>query len=131
MKAYLDPSIFQRTKFEPPFLSSSEPGPSRILELGSGTGIVAAQLSRQLKSRHDLLIVTDLPEVCPLLEKNLQTDASREDSYPTVLVKALSWGNYVHATSIYEEIHRMHDVTSHSALTHIICSDLVSTLKFI
>jgi len=122
MKTYLNPSA--EFTFDPPFLSYT--GPLRILELGSGIGIVAAQLAEQLTGEDDLMIVTDLPEVCPLLERNLQTHgvAHRAGPLPNILVRPLSWGNLKHALSIHTELSDMSP--SHCPLTHIICSDLVS-----
>ncbi|THH32254.1 hypothetical protein EUX98_g1931 [Antrodiella citrinella] len=118
MKTFLNPpSGFM---FDPAFGDRTCPGPLRILELGSGTGIVAAQLSEQLTGMDGLVIVTDLPEVCPLLEKNLQSHTARRgDPHPSVMVRPLAWGNRDHALSIHGEL------SGHS-LTHIICSDLVS-----
>ncbi len=111
-----------------------------IVELGSGTGYVGLRLSEMLVDlgrRNDLVILTDLPDVCPLLEKNLRSTYSRlrteTGTEKGVALNAitkfapLSWGNYDEASSLAEnfvgnikrEIHQ---------LTHIVCSDLVSIL---
>ena len=57
---------------DPPFVTREERGdPLNFLELGSGTGIVAACCMDHFSETKMSLIVTDLPEVCPLLEGNL------------------------------------------------------------
>lgn len=61
MMMYLDPlSIWS---FDPPpFTASRSALPLSLVELGSGTGIVAALIAKHLHPE-DLLIATDLPEV--------------------------------------------------------------------
>lgn len=103
--------------------------PLNILELGSGTGIVSATLAQQLTEHDATLVVTDLPEVCPLLEKNLRQHICRM-SGPKVLVRPLTWGNQQEALNISTELgwHLPSSPTTSSSqfLTHVICSDLVS-----
>lgn len=78
-------------------------------------------------------MTTDLPEVCPLLEKNLhqyQSQSHGAPSSPTLLVRPLAWGNHDHALAILRELQDATpmDPPSHPgphALSHIICSDLV------
>ena len=130
------------TIFDPPFLA--DPGEDAqhptILELGSGTGVVAAQIFERLSSRRCRIIATDLPEVCPLLEKNLSQYITGSYSLaPTLLVRPLAWGNQDHARAILKELASgSHDIepSSHSGpastiLTHIICSDLVRTISLL
>ena len=73
----------------------------------------------------DILIATDLDNVCPLLEENLSSTAKRfwkiNHTSPQVLVRPLEWGSYNHAFKILNELGSRN-------LTHIICSDLVSFL---
>ncbi|TCD63203.1 hypothetical protein EIP91_005842 [Steccherinum ochraceum] len=129
MKAYLSPSSMNLT-YDPPFRSASEPGPSRIIELGSGTGIIAAQLAQQLHSGCDLVVATDLPEVCPLLEKNLChwiAHPTTTDARSAVLVRPLAWGDRDDALAIHSELHTKTNLLSKAVLTHIVCSDLVSS----
>lgn len=116
--------------FDPALLDGDDcTRPLSILELGSGTGIVSATLAEHLTERDATLVVTDLPEVCPLLEQNLQQHISRR-SAPRVLVRPLSWGNSQEAMNIAVELGCLSSnstATSGSQhLTHIICSDLVS-----
>lgn len=116
-------------EFDPPFLRE-DCNELVLLELGSGTGVVASTLAERLAHKKYTLFVTDLPDVCPLLEKNLTkfirhtTEPSPSESTGRVLVRPLAWGNNEHALKISEELSYLcaHD----NYLTHIICSDLVS-----
>ncbi|KIY62027.1 hypothetical protein CYLTODRAFT_362083 [Cylindrobasidium torrendii FP15055 ss-10] len=109
---YVNPS--NTWEFDPPFYVDNETGhPMRIrgIELGSGTGIVAHAL-RSAQPAPEILVATDLPEVCPLLEANLHPDAS-------LIVRPLSWGNRIEAMNVLEESF------AHKGLSDVICSDLV------
>ncbi|TFY64250.1 hypothetical protein EVJ58_g2736 [Rhodofomes roseus] len=94
--------------------STSEDDPLTILELGSGTGLVAARIGAYLQHERDIMVATDLPDVCPLLQKNLQDCA-------TVEVHPLSWGSHQDALSIASSL----ALGSARRLAHVICSDLV------
>ncbi|KXN91651.1 hypothetical protein AN958_12503 [Leucoagaricus sp. SymC.cos] len=110
---YVNPP--QNIDFLPPFLSS--PTPRTMIELGSGTGMVAAAIAGVIDQRTDLVIATDLPEVCPLLESNLYASLKQ-----TALVRPLTWGDDSAAHGLASELF----CGSHARmLTHIICSDLV------
>ncbi|KAF9099520.1 hypothetical protein BGX27_000601 [Mortierella sp. AM989] len=117
-----------------PSVSSSSPPqppqpPIRILELGAGTGYVGITLAKRLTS-DCTLILTDLEEVVPLMEKNValhlpdnknisasspssSNDTSRQCA--RVLVEPLAWGNSEHATKLL----------SQGKIDYIIASDLV------
>ncbi|KJA16427.1 hypothetical protein HYPSUDRAFT_193151 [Hypholoma sublateritium FD-334 SS-4] len=118
MILYIQPP--QNIEFDPPFINTDRTCTSTkysMLELGSGTGLVASTLLKLLDPARDHIIVTDLPEVCPLLEANLRpvslhADVSRSSA---VTIMPLSWGNYY-------DVLNLPKLTS---LTHIICSDLV------
>ncbi|KZT67459.1 hypothetical protein DAEQUDRAFT_751715 [Daedalea quercina L-15889] len=84
-----------------------------ILELGSGAGLVATRISSYLREGRDAMIITDLPEVCPLLQHNLRGSA-------VVEVHPLSWGSRQDALSIASSL----ALSPERHLTHIICSDL-------
>lgn len=99
--------------FDPPFLATTSP--RTILELGSGTGVVAAAVARVVDQREDLVIATDLPEVCPLLDKNLRTS-------PNTLVRPLAWGDENTERELASELF---SGLNPRTLTYIICSDLV------
>ncbi|EGN98815.1 hypothetical protein SERLA73DRAFT_107949 [Serpula lacrymans var. lacrymans S7.3] len=130
MNIYLDhhPSW----EFEPSLLDGNcTKHPLTFIELGSGTGIVSAQISRSISlTERDLVIATDLPDVCPLLERNLHDLLKdRTDTFTSsnnvVLVRPLSWGNHEHALSIAHELELTMSNANPRYITHIICSDLV------
>ncbi|KAF9234227.1 hypothetical protein BU15DRAFT_52886 [Melanogaster broomeanus] len=122
-------------EFDPPFVDDSRgsrEGSLVAIELGSGTGAVAAQVAQMMC--HDpgaFIIATDLPDVCPLLEQNLDT---RDGS---IFVRPLAWGSLGHAMSIAKEF--KFALSQHSGcqsanasrrLTHIVCSDLAKQVYF-
>jgi hypothetical protein len=100
------------------------------MELGAGTGIVTSRIIETVATREqDIVISTDLPEVCPLLEANLRNYTGQHCS--TVRVRPLAWGNARHAIEIGTELGLdMSAVALHERhyLTHIVCSDLVCYL---
>lgn len=86
--------------FDPPNpLTSSFSPDSRsrrvILEVGSGTGFLGLSIAPHLLPT-DTLVLTDLDNVCPLLEKNLSTarNRQRKDSSDfDCLIRPLPWGD--------------------------------------
>ncbi|KZT01398.1 uncharacterized protein LAESUDRAFT_731255 [Laetiporus sulphureus 93-53] len=125
MLAYLNyPSGDDLLEFDPPPFTLSNPHsePLTVVELGSGTGLVASRVAALLKPGRDLLYATDLPEVCPLLENNLR-DCS------TVIVRPLGWGNRDDAVAIASDLQPRPPMSDSSRvghrITHIICSDLI------
>ncbi|KAF9453507.1 hypothetical protein P691DRAFT_771476 [Macrolepiota fuliginosa MF-IS2] len=102
-------------EFDPPFPDS--PSPRTMIELGSGTGAVAAAIANVLDEREDLVIATDLPEVCPLLEGNLCASPGCP-----ILIRPLVWGDTDDSQRLAAEIFFGPNAR---APTHIICSDLV------
>lgn len=121
-------------ELHPCFLPEGGRRPLTILELGSGTGIVAAKIAEILrvdKPGGDLIIATDLPEVCPLLTENLRLFPhclENQTASDRVLVRPLTWGNAEHAIAVVSEIASMSIENSPRYLTHIVCSDLVCIL---
>lgn len=122
-------------EFDPPFLEGRGwDGHPTLIELGSGTGIVAAQIARMFLG-DGIIIATDLPDVCPLLERNLHAHTDSPDSSKSgcdnLFVRPLAWGNIKHAALIEQEFglrrdaSSMGDAPSSNTLTHVICSDLV------
>lgn len=151
---YLEESPHLEFDPPPPFTLAPDPPSTsnlkdsfRIIELGSGTGIVGLKLAEHLARlraadsqgstrKGDLIILTDLDDVCPLLEENLYgrraqiyggTSGLSDPSDVAVEVRPLAWGNYQHASAIINEIRRTYLDMDHSTLplTHIVCSDLV------
>ncbi|EAU85547.2 hypothetical protein CC1G_06260 [Coprinopsis cinerea okayama7 len=115
MNTYLNPT--SSWVFDPPPLTKNKSTPLAIVELGSGTGIVASVIATALQPG-DLLIATDLPDVCPLLEHNLRDPIDQGN----VVVEPLAWGNSHHAESLRKLILNKRPSPG---LNHIICSDLV------
>jgi Lysine methyltransferase len=108
-------------EFDPPFAIPFN-RPLTILELGSGTGIVGSRIAAKFtEPGKDLLIVTDLPDVCPLLTANLGHQLQRDG----IFVRPLTWGNLEHAVRIASELLSV-DGRDPRRLTHVVCSDLVS-----
>ncbi|KAI0749661.1 hypothetical protein C8Q80DRAFT_1163279 [Daedaleopsis nitida] len=127
MLAYLDPSTHSILDIEfdpPPFTGAArgspadEQRPITVLELGSGTGFVATRVAEWLRPDLDLLVATDLPDVCPMLDTNLRSCAAAK-------VRALPWGSREHASAILEELGSMPPSGRARQLTHVLCSDLV------
>ncbi|KAI1796932.1 hypothetical protein LXA43DRAFT_494625 [Ganoderma leucocontextum] len=123
MLAYLDLASSSACDFDPaaPFtgeLLQNERHPITAIELGSGTGFVAARIAAWLRPDLDLLFATDLQEVCTLLEANLR-------SYPAVKVRPLAWGSREHAHAISEELGILSSDQPARYPTHVLCSDLV------
>lgn len=87
-----------------------------VLELGSGVGtagLAAAHALHRVGAGHTT-ILTDLPEVGPLLRRNAR---AAKDAGMDVRVDSLPWGDAHAAAAVLRAAPR--------ALTHILCSDLV------
>ncbi|KAF8557121.1 hypothetical protein OG21DRAFT_1505750 [Imleria badia] len=120
--AYIDPVDGDVRDFDPPF---AEDLPLGVIELGSGTGVLAARVARAIRRATrpgGFVIATDLPDVCPLLQHNFGiTPCTREGNRSksdVVFVRPLAWGNLDHVAAIAREF-------GARRLTHIVCSDLV------
>ncbi|KAI0326410.1 hypothetical protein GY45DRAFT_1328936 [Cubamyces sp. BRFM 1775] len=118
MLAYLDPTSPLEFDPPPPTFASTARRPITAIELGSGTGFVAASVAEWLRPESDLLIATDLPDVCTLLEMNLRAS-------PAVWVRPLAWGSEEHVRSISDQLGLLKPEPHARRLTHILCSDLI------
>ncbi|KAI0029311.1 putative methyltransferase-domain-containing protein, partial [Vararia minispora EC-137] len=125
---YLSELDSQSSELDP---QNSEPfftvlnGPITLLELGSGTGIVGIGLVKALaltEHKDYRVILTDLPDVCPLLQDNLRLYPSLLDA-GVVSVAPLAWGRREHVSAIVQFL-------GGRPLTHIICSDLAPQVYF-
>jgi len=116
--------------FDPPFIGKRLQPMMTILELGAGTGIVTSRIHETVATREqDIVISTDLPDVCPLLETNLKETLSHTvPPCSTLRVRPLAWGNACHAIEIGTELGLAMDSREPHYLTHIVCSDLVCNL---
>ncbi|KAK1236368.1 hypothetical protein PQX77_000401 [Marasmius sp. AFHP31] len=115
IRAYLDPPPGR--VYDPPFPTTVRLDKLQLtmIELGSGAGIVGSTLAPAL-AEEDLFVLTDLAEVCPLLESNVRSTAS---DVQMLHVRPLAWGNAEDANAIAREL------LCGRTLTHILCSDLV------
>ncbi|KIK55151.1 hypothetical protein GYMLUDRAFT_176135 [Collybiopsis luxurians FD-317 M1] len=116
LNVYLNPP--QRLIFDPPFRKQGCSQGLRIIELGSGSGMIGINMSRSLNPERDLLILTDLPEVCPLLENNVDEALMCQSLRDSIKVRPLAWGNSKHAQDLLS-------IPGFQSITHILCSDLV------
>jgi len=127
--------------FDPPcsIFSEVHRKPCIILELGSGNGYVGSYLARGLFENGrttDTLVVTDLPDVCSLLEENVTLELRKAGisrdvgtDTPNVLLHPLAWGVSDDATKLLSLLSTQSRDPTRSTefptLTHIVCSDLV------
>ncbi|TFK49931.1 hypothetical protein OE88DRAFT_1736236 [Heliocybe sulcata] len=114
-----------RLEFDPPFLDETAEE-HVMLELGSGTGILGIKLA-QVLSPKGLVILTDLPDVCPLLRETLEKHGYKETVDPAsggLMVRPLPWGSIEFASSVGADL-RLPSGDRPRYLTRIICSDLV------
>ncbi|KAI0303666.1 putative methyltransferase-domain-containing protein [Multifurca ochricompacta] len=93
-------------EFDPCFSFGTE---DIAVELGAGSGVAGLALAAAYP--HSRVVLTDLPEVCPLLRTNAR-------GYAGVWVRPLVWGCAAHAQALRDELGPV-------TISHIICSDLV------
>ncbi|KAG6891368.1 hypothetical protein C0992_008079 [Termitomyces sp. T32_za158] len=118
LSRYVDPP--SNVKFDPLFVGPSTVPCRIILELGSGAGMTSSYIAGIL-NKEDILIATDLPDVCPLLESNIR--ASTTSIVSSIYVRPLAWGNENHGSAIASEL--LTNQESSIPLTHVVCSDLI------
>ncbi|CAE7080012.1 unnamed protein product [Rhizoctonia solani] len=117
-------------EFDPPCSFFRADANLTVVEVGSGTGYAGMHLAQQISLfRHrgvdrgrpasDMVILTDLPNVIPLLDKGLQEHTG---SFGRVEVRAqaLAWGDADHAAALTRGLS-----DSGRSITHVLCSDLV------
>lgn len=138
---YLRPANQQQSQmeFDPPCSLFSSAGPSSkpltVVELGSGAGYGSLHLARQLvqhavaassKSPQAKLVLTDLENVVPLMQRNVERAGYKHASDTIdVSVRGLAWGNDSHALHLLSELSNNKADATANPLTHILCSDLV------
>ncbi|KAH0585315.1 hypothetical protein H2248_008556 [Termitomyces sp. 'cryptogamus'] len=120
LSRYIDPP--SNVIFDPPFIGTSTISCRNlvILELGSGAGMTSSCIA-EILNEQDMLIATDLPDVCPLLESNIRV--STTSAVSSVYVRPLAWGNEVHSAAIASELLTFPEGSV--PLTHVVCSDLI------
>lgn len=122
--------------FTPPDASHAEAKRRRrnnIIELGSGQSVASLHLASQLH-QEDRLVLTDLPNVVPLMQQSVGTWAEQrrrqqeqehgaardEEPKGTMpVVEPMAWG---------EDISHL---DKYGGFTHIVCCDLVSSCLFV
>lgn len=137
MRLYLRPSANTTPSFDPPshlFTGTWH----NIIELGSGVGYVGLHFARQLTQyaqsqagagkQRRRVVLTDLDNVCPLLQRNAQragfaAPSAAGEKEVEVLVRALPWGSSHHAEAVLAELYPSSSSTN-GPLT-LLCSDLV------
>ncbi|KAI0052248.1 hypothetical protein FA95DRAFT_1376095 [Auriscalpium vulgare] len=126
MLLYLNPA--PAYEFSPPPFLLDYASPITAIELGAGTGIVGLALAERLAvlgRQGDGVVLTDLPEVCPLLEENSRLHGEKAAVRGAeVVVKPLAWGSQEHAEAMADGM-RFGEHEGARPLTHIVCSDLV------
>ncbi|KAJ3810689.1 putative methyltransferase-domain-containing protein [Lentinula aff. lateritia] len=123
LNIYLNPP--SNLIFNPAFSREEERKSIRIIELGSGSGMVGINVALSLKLQlGDRLVLTDLSEVCPLLESNLEAGCKDPNLRDLIYVRPLAWGNSEHANRIRSELFT-EQRSQCPPLSHILCSDLV------
>jgi len=125
--SYLCPPSYLQVEFDPPCPLLAKPINQSwaVIELGSGTGYVGLQLAKHLDPS-DLVILTDLADVCPLLEENsikLRSESSQRGA--EVWVRPLAWGDLSDVRNLTLELGLVGSSSSPRPPTHIVCSDLV------
>ncbi|KAG9043198.1 hypothetical protein FS837_009874 [Tulasnella sp. UAMH 9824] len=122
--AYILPLYFRSnisdnddTEFDPPSTFHIKRGNNVVIELGSGTGYAGLELAATL-SLTDVTILTDLAEVCPLLEKNAR-EAGRAGQGAEVRIRPLEWGSIRDGEVVLAEASKL------GGVTHVVCSDVV------
>lgn len=77
--------------------------PFRILELGAGTGYVGIALAQQLR-RPVQLYITDLEQVVPLIQENVNLHyTNNDDNAAEIIVDRLHWGNHQDAKKLVDQ----------------------------
>lgn len=121
--------------------------PLCIIELGSGTGYVGINLFKNLlllnRSYDDIVVLTDLPDVCSLLKDNARNEIQKWPSIAksansklnNLIVQPLPWGTKEAAFTLADVLgltleSGQPDGDKQKFVTHVICSDLVSSAVY-
>ncbi|KAF8339572.1 putative methyltransferase-domain-containing protein [Cantharellus anzutake] len=128
---YMRPS--SKVEMDPPcsFTSRNEKSSRTVLELGAGTGAAGLFAAANMDSETgDLVILTDLEEVVPLLKKNMQFDLDRRKTKglkrAEVWARAVPWGDKASWEGLRDELGvSLVGPEGGREVTHILCSDVV------
>jgi hypothetical protein len=114
------PTASSTLEFDPVcslFRGESDPRGITLLELGSGQSLASLHLALQLATT-DLIVLTDLPEVMTLCEKNA-SEKLKGYQAAQVLAQGLAWGDEESVALLAES------VEGRGGLTHVLLCDLV------
>jgi len=109
---YFTPSS---TIFNPPCSIFDKAEKHTIIELGSGQSVASLHLAAQL-DKDDTLVLTDLPNVVPLMQQSIDTWSQTNKEGVLPVAEPLGWGTDIDHLKKYGEI------------THVVCCDLVSLI---
>ena len=107
---YFTPSS---TTFNPPCSIFNKAEKNTIIELGSGQSVASLHLAAQL-DKDDTLVLTDLPNVVPLMQQSIDTWNQTHKDGVLPVAEPLGWGTDIDHLKKYGEI------------SHVVCCDLVS-----
>ena len=107
---YFTPSS---TLFNPPCSIFNNAKKNTIIELGSGQSVASLHLAAQL-DKADTLVLTDLPNVVPLMQQSIDTWKQTHHDGASPVAEPLGWGTDIEHLEKYGEI------------SHVVCCDLVS-----
>lgn len=97
------PEIYYKNNTATDNEALSDDKPFRILELGAGTGYVGIALAQQLR-RPVQLYITDLEQVVPLIQENVNLHyANNDDNAAEIIVDRLHWGNHEDARKLVDQ----------------------------
>ncbi|PWZ02330.1 hypothetical protein BCV70DRAFT_62014 [Testicularia cyperi] len=111
--------------------------PVTAVELGSGAGYGGLHLAQQLKAARakasgsdtgetrSTLVLTDLANVVPLMERNVARSGLSDSLAVDVRVCALAWGDETHAKNLLSSLTSERGGEGSNPISHIVCSDLV------
>lgn len=98
-----------------------------IIDLGSGTGHLPITLASHLSLHHShhstIITATDLPEVLPLINRNLTQSKLKSDSHCQLRAQSLVWGDVHQAERLLQSL--QNSTSNHHSNFLITCSDLV------
>lgn len=107
---YFTPSS---TIFSPPCSIFASETTNTIVELGSGQSVASLHLAESL-DMGDTLVLTDLPNVVPLMDQSIETWKQSHAEAVLPVAEPLGWGTDIKHLKKYGQI------------SHVICCDLVS-----
>jgi hypothetical protein len=101
--------------FNPPCSIFNATNKNTIIELGSGQSVASLHLAAQL-DKGDTLVLTDLPNVVPLMQQSINTWKQTHTEGVLPVAEPLGWGTDIEHLKKYGEI------------THVVCCDLASLI---